>query len=50
VRRLTSAGRDVARLVRDERIWKRLKHDLPRSKDPFSALAVSFADNFVLAG
>lgn len=50
VRRLTSAGRDVARLVRDERIWTRLKHDLPRSKDPFSALAVSFADNFVLAG
>lgn len=48
VRHMTSAGREVARLIRDQAIWNRLKVDLLRSGDPFALLVSSYSDNLAL--
>jgi hypothetical protein len=49
VRAVTSAGHDVARLIREERVWLRLKQDLARGGDPFGHLVRSYDESLALA-
>ncbi|WP_376802914.1 hypothetical protein [Candidatus Raskinella chloraquaticus] len=48
VRHMTDPGREVARLIRDQVIWNRLKVDLLRSGDPFTLLVNTYSDNLAL--
>jgi hypothetical protein len=45
VRAVTATGRDIARLVREDHVWSRLKTDLARVGEPFQLLARGFRDN-----
>lgn len=50
VRRVSAAGREIARLIEDEKIWSRLRDDLSRAGDPFALLVARYADNITMAG
>lgn len=45
---VTPAGREVARLVRDELVWNRLKFDLSQRGDPFAQLVAGYRDNLTM--
>lgn len=49
VRRMTNAGREVARLIRDQAIWNRIRSDLLGPGDPFTTLVDTYKDNLTLA-
>lgn len=50
VRAVTATGRDIARLVREDHVWNRLKSDLARVGEPFQLLARGFRDNVTPVG
>jgi hypothetical protein len=49
VRALTLAGREVARLVADDRVWRRLRDDLRPRGNPFAILVGRYRDAVDLA-
>lgn len=50
IRSVTSAGLEVARLIRDDLMWMRLKGDLIRLGDPFAMLVSGYRDNYSILG
>jgi hypothetical protein len=42
VRAVTPAGREVARLIRDDLVWARLRRDLARDGEPFEILVRTY--------
>jgi hypothetical protein len=49
VRAVTLAGREVARLVADDRVWRRLRDDLTPRGNPFPILVGRYRDTVDLA-
>lgn len=45
---VTAPGLEVARLIRNDVIWRRLKADLGAASEPFTALAAGYENNLVL--
>lgn len=49
VRKINSAGRDIARHLGDDTTWRRLKGDLSALADPLVALVKRYSDTFILS-